>query len=206
MNSKTFLVLALALSPTIAAAQEGSSVPVKDRQGVTFGEVERGVYLGARAGVSFLMNAPYKGPFSPGQQVGVEVGVDLGERLSLAVGVSFAANRADGTYTGKDSTGAASGDYSMVVPSASLKANLVGLNDGQGVKRTYFYLRGGGGYVLFAPKALLPDSDILVFAGPGVEYYTRLRHFSIGLEVTGSYLITAASFGFAVMPNLRYAF
>jgi len=205
MSSK-LLAVALLLSPLMAEAQGGSAASVKDRQGVTFDEVERGVFLGARAGPSFLIQAPYQGPFSPGQQAGVEAGVDLGNLLSVAVGVSFSANRADGTYTGKNASGAASGDYSMIVPSASLKVNLVGLNDGQGVQRTFFYVRGGAGYVLFTPKVLLPDSDILVFAGPGVEYYTRLRHFSIGLEVTGSYLLTAASFGFAVMPSLRYAF
>ena len=44
-------------------------------------------------------------------------------------------------------------------------------------------------------KQLLPDSDILVFAGPGVEYYTRLRHFSVGLEVTGSYLVSLGRSG-----------
>jgi hypothetical protein len=105
-----------------------------------------------------------------------------------------------------NSGGTASGDFSTLVPGAVVRAHLVGFADSQEVKRTFFYVRGGAGYAVFSPKQLLPDSDILVFAGPGVEYYTRLRHFSVGLEVSGNYLINSGSFGFAVTPNLRYAF
>ena len=45
-----------------------------------------------------------------------------------------------------------------------------------------------------------------IFAGPGIEYFTRLRHFSIGLEATGSYLVNTGTIGFSVSPNLRFAF
>ena len=48
--------------------------------------------------------------------------------------------------------------------------------------------------------------SVLVFGGPGIEYYTRLRHFSFGVEITGSYLVNSGAFGFAITPTLRYAF
>jgi hypothetical protein len=135
----------------------------------------------------------------------VEVGVDIGERLSVGAFIMGATNRAGSEYEG-NSGGAASGDFSMLVPGALARFNLVGFADAQDVQRTWIYLRGGAGYAIFSPKLLLPDPDILVFAGPGVEYYTRLRHFSVGVEVTGSFLVQSQSFGFAVTPNLRYAF
>ncbi len=83
--------------------------------------------------------------------------------------------------------------------------SLAGIADANDVRRTWFYLRGGVGYAKFYPKALLP-ADAFAFAGPGIEYYTRFRHFSVGLEVTGSYLVNSKTFGFALAPNLRYAF
>jgi len=68
-----------------------------------------------------------------------------------------------------------------------------------------FYARGGVGYAKFYPTELL-SPDALLFAGPGIEYFTRIRHFSVGFEVTGSYLVKSKTFGFALAPNLRYAF
>jgi hypothetical protein len=176
---------------------------------VTFNEIERGLYFALQGGPFFFVNPPATEgtprPFSPGQSAQVEVGLDLGERLSIGAFVLGATNSAGSEYEGKSGK-TASGAFSTLVPGATLRAHLVGFADSQDVKRTFIYARAGAGLALFRPKLLLPDSDILVFAGPGVEYYTRLRHFSVGLEVTGSYLVSSGSIGFAVSPNLRYAF
>ncbi len=197
--------------PALARAQNAPAAgsAVGDRPAETFNEIERGLYFSVQGGPFFIVNPPAEDPdprpFSPGQSAHVEVGYDLGDRLSVGLFVMGAVNRAGSEYIGK-SGGAASGDFSTLVPGATLRAHLVGFADSQGVKRTFIYARAGAGLAMFSPKLLLPDSDILVFAGPGVEYYTRLRHFSVGLEVTGSYLVTSGSIGFAVSPNLRYAF
>jgi len=199
------VVICAALAfPALAHAQAAGDKPADNYQ-----EIERGLYFSVLGGPSFIVNPPADTssprPFAAGQMASVEVGVDLGERLSLGLFVMGASNRAGSEYTGY-SNGAASGDFSTLVPGAVARAHLVGFADAQEVKRTWFYARGGVGYALFSPKQLLPDPDILVFLGPGVEYYTRLRHFSIGVEVTGSFLVKSQSFGFALTPNLRYAF
>lgn len=196
--------------PALARAQNTPAAKnVGDRPAETFNEIERGLYFAVQGGPFFILNPPADDPsprpFSPGQAAHVEVGLDIGDRLSVGLFVLGATNRAGSEYIGK-SGGAASGDFSTLVPGATLRAHLVGFADSQEVKRTFIYARAGAGLALFSPKLLLPDSDILVFAGPGVEYYTRLRHFSVGLEVTGSYLVSSGSIGFAVSPNLRYAF
>ena len=67
-------------------------------------------------------------------------------------------------------------------------------------------LKAGAGYVLFQPSSLLNYSDIFLFGAGGLDYFTHLRHFSVGLEVDVSYLVTSSSLGFAVLPNVRYAF
>lgn len=198
-----FIVCAALAFPALAHAQAAG-----DRPAETFQEIERGLYFSVLGGPYFVVNPPSAQgprPFSPGQMAQVEVGVDIGDRLSLGVFVMGASNRAGSEYVG-NSGGAASGDFSMLVPGALARFNLLGFADAQEVQRTWLYLRGGAGYAMFSPKLLLPDPDILVFAGPGVEYYTRLRHFSVGIEVTGSFLVQSQSFGFAVTPNLRYAF
>ncbi len=201
---RPFVVCAALALPALAHAQAAG-----DRPAETFEEIERGIYFSVLGGPFFIVNPPAPTgsprPFSPGQMAQVELGVDLGERLSLGVFVMGASNRAGSEYVG-NSGGAASGDFSMLVPGAVARFHLVGLADAQDVQRTWIYLRGGAGYALFRPQQLLPDPDILVFAGPGLEYYTRLRHFSVGIEVTGSFFVKSQSFGFAVTPNLRYAF
>ncbi len=203
------LLCALAV-PALARAQQSSSASnaVRDRPADTFDEIERGLYFSVQGGPFFLVNPPASQgprPFSPGQMALVEMGLDIGERLSVGLFAMGAANRAGSDYIG-NSGGAASGDFSTLVPGATLRVNLAGFADSQGVKRTFIYARAGAGFALFSPKLLLPDTDILVFAGPGVEYYTRLRHFSVGIEVTNSFLVNSGSIGFAVTPNLRYAF
>lgn len=194
--------VALAL-PSLANAQAAGDKPVE-----TYQEIEHGVYFSVFGGPFFLVNPPSTSgqrPFSPGQMAQVEIGADLGERLSLGVFLMGASNRVGSEYVG-NSGGSASGDFSSLIPGAAVRLHLVGFADAQDVQRTWFYVRGGVGYALFSPKQLLPDPDILVFAGPGVEYYTRLRHFSVGVEVMASIFVKSQSFGFAVMPNLRYAF
>jgi hypothetical protein len=194
--------------PVVASAQQPTTAN-GDRPAVTFDEIERGLYFAVMGGPLFLTNPPAPEgtprPFSSGPMAQVEVGMDLGERLSVGLFVMGSSVRTSAEYVG-NSGGAVSGDFSSLVPGLALRARLLGLADSQEVKRTWFYLRAGGGLAMFSPKRLLPDSDILVFAGPGVEYYTRLRHFSVGLEVTGNYLVSGGSFGFAVAPNIRYAF
>lgn len=196
-------VLLVAIAPLAAFGQAPGDKPAE-----TFREVERGIFLGASAGPFFIFNPPATDPaqrkLSPGQNGTLEVGIDLGELASLSVFAMVTANRADSSYTGT-SGGSYSGDFSSLVPGASVRVNLLGLADANQTRRTFFYLRGGAGYAIFSPSKLL-GPDLLVFAGPGVEYYTRLRHFSIGVEVTGTVLVGSLAFGVAVTPSLRYAF
>ena len=210
IRSCTLLCLGTLLLSGAARAQESAAAAPSQENAEVINEVERGFFLGAGAGPFFLVNPPAapggKRPFSPGQMAQVELGVDIGSILSISAFVTGTANRAGSDYVGVSGTGAASGDFASVVPGLAARVNLVGFEDAYETKRTWIYVRAGAGMALFSPRQLLPAPDILVFGGPGVEYYTRLRHFSIGVELTGSYLINSSSFGFAVTPNLRYAF
>jgi hypothetical protein len=208
MSRVAIALSVLLLVPSLASAQRA---PARDKQGVTFDEVEHGFFLGVQGGVSLMNEAPAPAgasrPKAWGQLALVEVGYELLDRISIALFVMGTTHHPESAYTGF-SDNVASGDFTTLVPGATARVSLVGLADSQGVERTFFYVRGGVGLATFFPKALVPDSYMYAFAGPGVEYFTRLRHFSIGLEVTGSTLLgsTATTVGVAVTPNLRYAF
>jgi len=202
--------VALLSAAGIATAQETpAAAPARDKAAVTFEEVERGIYMGAAAGPFFLLNPPASSgprPFSSGQMATVEVGIDFGDRLSVGGFFTGTANREGADYIGY-SGGTASGDFGMLIPGGTARLNLFGLADSQGTTRTYLYVRAGAGYVFYHPAELLKDNhDLLAFGGVGVEYYTRLRHFSIGLEAMGAFLVPSGTIGFGITPSLRYAF
>jgi|GEM_PF-271005 len=218
------LLLIVAIAPSFAL---GQTKEVKDKPQTTFNEIERGFYIGINAGFWSLINPPAnvsfttgggltndkasKQYFSGGQTAQVELGFDFHERVSAAIFIQATSNRMGSDYTGKSQdpiTGVskASGDFSTVIPGALVRIGIYGFQDSQEVKRTWIYVRLGAGYVLYQPRALLPISDVLIFAGPGVEYFTRLRHFSIGLEANFVLMALTQSFGFTVTPMIRYAF
>jgi len=173
-------------------------------------EIERGIYLKLQGGVWYLLETPAhnkgEGEKSFGQSLQIEFGYDLGERVSLGVMLLGTFNPASSAYHGQSVNNEASGGFSSLTPGLSVKVGLVGFEDAQSVKRTWIYARAAVGASFFFPKVLLPKMDYLANVGIGVEYYTRLRHFSIGLEASGVGLLRAGTFGFAITPSLRYAF
>jgi len=205
----TLLLMAVCSLPATTWAQTEAAPPVKDRKAVTFNEIERGFHFGLAAGAWFTFNPPTVDPrprpFSAGQELRLEMGVDIGSHVSVALFGMLTSNRMPAEYIGF-SNGAASGDFTTLTPGALVKLSLLGIKDGQDVKRVWLYLRAGAGYSFFYPRALLPENDVLVFAGPGVEYFTRLRHFSIGLEAVFNMMVIQKTIGFAVTPTVRYAF
>ena len=50
------------------------------------------------------------------------------------------------------------------------------------------------------------NNDVLAQGGVGLEYFTRLRHFSLGVMVDGLYFTDAKASGLSVVPTLRYTF
>ena len=102
--------------------------------------------------------------------------------------------------TGADPAFSAGGD---------LRVALLGSRDANHVERLFVYLHGRAGYLLSYPRGLFGTSDGRdgYFAGgPGVEYFTRLRHFSVGLAADVAYLPRAKVAGLAITPTVRYTF
>ena len=203
--------------PALARAQSTSvaAAPLLEKE-APIDEVERGFYLGADVGLSFLSGLPARAstpsPSSAGMMLRLEAGFDIGRYLTVSLFGAFAAYSAGSDYVGF-SEGQASGAFTQLIPGVALRFNALGFADGQGVQRTWLYVKAGAGWAFFQPSALFTltpatssYSALYAFAGVGVQYYTHLRHFSIGLEVDASFLGKSNEWGFQVTPNIRYAF
>ncbi len=209
----TRLCLAVAVVFTsLSAWSQESAVSAERRDAPTYTEIERGFYFGADMGFWATINPPASEAnkanryFSPGQAAQVEMGFDFGERVSAAIFFLGASNRMGSDYSGYNDGRTASGDYSSIAPGVSARVRLVGFKDSQDIRRTWISLRLQGAPVFYFPAGLQLPLDVMVAGGLGVEYFTRLRHFSIGLEANFNFMVLTQSFGFSVLPSVRYTF
>lgn len=202
------LLLAVAAWPGSARAAEGTPA-LEDKKGTAINEIERGFYFEARGGFWGTINPPASGGskqyFASGQAIELDMGFDIGERVSPSLFFLASASRMGSDYTGL-SGGQASGDYGAYIPGVGVKVRIVGLDDSQDVKRTWIYARVAGGVVLYNPSILINKLDVLISAGPGIEYFTKLRHFSIGIEANFNFMALTQSVGFSVLPTVKYSF
>jgi len=197
----------LAAAAATAAAQEAAPAMPEDPRAPRYREIERGLFVAAEVGWLGLLKtttaepdrypaAGKDGGFAHGLAVGLQLGADVGDRLALSL-VLFGAN---------PSASVGYGAFSLVGAGGDVRAALVGVRDSQRVERLQLFVHVRGAYFATDPRGLFGRTDVLLAAGPGLEYATRLRHFSLGLGVDGVYAVKAKSPGITVLPTLRYTF
>ena len=204
-----------ALFPGGALAQEAAPQLEENPRAPRFREVERGVFVSVEAGflgvtktpVANRAEHPYacvgvpatstcSGGFGSGLALSVDVGYDFTSRISAALLFYQAFESASQSY----------GSFQLTAAGAEVRWAFVGTRDANGVERFYAYLRGRGAYVWTWPTGLFGTTDFFAAAGAGIDYYTRLRHFSVGLAVDGLYFFQAQVPAFDVLATLRYTF
>ncbi len=204
---KRSLALVALLVPALALGQDAAPKLEEDPRAAKFRDVERGFFVGFEAGYLGFFKTPTAdqerfplagadGGAAGGILVGALVGADLGKRLSLAAYFQGGNARARTDY----------GAFSLFAGGLDVKVALFGRKDVNDWERLYVYVHGRGGYAKTYPAGLFGTTDTLVAGGPGVEYYTRLRHFSIGLGADVVYALKAKATGFALYPTVRYTF
>lgn len=190
-----------------ARAQEAAPLLPEDPRAPRFREIERGAFAGLEAGWAGLFKTPTADPakypsagsdggFASGLHLAIAVGAELTDRLALSLVLLGVNQQASISY----------GSFSLIGAGADARLALFRWPDSQGVERLHLYVHGRGAFVASDPRGLFGTTDVVIAAGPGVEYYTKLRHFSVGLLVDGLFAVKAAAPGIAIVPSLRYTF
>ena len=220
------LCVALAL-PATAAAQGRDEAADDARRSQQVREVVRGFYLKANAG-SLIFIGPRGGGgiLEPGTSIALTLGQDFidKEKSSAAWEVMFHQSLNNGlnyqTQPGNIPTNLyIQGDVHTFTGALALEYSAyvsrrlgIGARAGGGVSYSPLlmdreeYLAAvvndqWGGIQSTAHDTPLP----LVFAGPTVEYYTKLSHFSIGLDASFAFYI-GLDFGIDATGYLKYTF
>jgi hypothetical protein len=197
----------VAVLPIAAAAQEAAPPMPEDPRAPRFHDVERGFFTGFEAGYLSLFKTPTadrsKFPFagagggrSDGFLVGATIGYDVTSRFALSAFALGGNSRASISY----------GAFSVYAFGGDMRVSLLAARDANQVERLFFYLHGRGGLLVTRPDGLFGSNDVYLAGGPGVEYFTHLRHFSVGLAADVAYVTKAKTAGLALTPTVRYTF
>jgi hypothetical protein len=201
------LALALLLAPALALAQDSAPQLQEDPRVAKFRDVERGFFVGFEAGYQGFFDTPTadkekyplagdSGGSAGGLVVGVTVGVDLGPLLSLSVYGQGTSQKAGANY----------GAFDLLSLGGDVRFAVKSWRDRNDWQRLFLYVHARGGWANSTPEGLFGTSDVVVAGGPGIEYFTKLRHFSIGAAADAVYATKAGAAGFAIYPTVRYTF
>jgi hypothetical protein len=206
---KRIVALALALGlPALALGQDAAPQLQEDPRVKRYQDVERGFFVGFEVGYLGFSKTPTADPekfplagedggrASGLPMVGLVVGTDIGKRLSVALFLQ------GGNLSASDNYGA----FDLYAGGVDLKLALLGHKDRNDWERFYVYVHARGGVARTYPEGLFGTDEVIAAGGPGIEYYTQLRHFSIALGADAVYAANASALGYAVYPTLRYTF
>jgi hypothetical protein len=197
----------MAAAPGLARAQDAAPPLEENPRAAHFNDVERGWFIGFEAGYLGLLETPTAEPArhpyagssggnAGGLHIGVQLGRDLSSKLSVALVGEGGNERARVSY----------GAFSIYSAGLDVRYAYYSRRDRNDWERFFLYVHGRGGYAVTYPKGLFGTNDIVVHLGPGIEYFTRLRHFSVGASLDYVRAIKAKANGFAIYPTVRYTF
>jgi hypothetical protein len=201
------LALVLLAVPALALAQDAAPQLQEDPRVPKFRDVERGFFVGFEVGYLGLNDTPThdkrkyplagnSGGSAGGMLVAALVGYDVTPYLSIAAVGEGGNEKASANY----------GAFSLVGAGLDVRLAVKAWHDRNDWERLFVYAHGRGTYAWSFPEGLFGSSEFLVGGGPGFEYFTKLRHFSVGAAVDVVYATKAGAAGYAIYPTLRYTF
>lgn len=192
------------LSSNAEAPREGEEVR-GDTKVVDIDEVERGLFVAVDYGVAYYL--PGVGDVNlnptalePATRMGVRVGYDV--LNNIAVDAFVLGTFQTGVINLDDVRGGkTTGDIAQITPGLGVRFAFIT------TERVFAFARVGVGYALWFPEELTGSfGSIHTDASLGVEYYTKLRHVSVGVEADFQALLLPNAFGVHVYPTLKYTF
>ncbi|MFT4622083.1 MAG: hypothetical protein ACI9KE_004117 [Polyangiales bacterium] len=197
----------------------------KDFENVIVREVERGTFMKAGMGTQQYI-AAFSGILRPVIGLNLAVGSDVVDNENLSVAVEFDVSQSLQNGPKFDVLGSLPDTNKIQGDIHTFATVVLGEVSFYPTKRFGIGVRAGGG-VMFVPKLMDADAysqqvvletwglaegpsihegpQPMVAGGPTIEYYTKLSHFSLGLDVDVYYVI---NFDLAVAPNgyVKYTF
>ena len=207
-TTRRLALLAAALLPSAAAlAQDAAPTLQEDPRAARYRDVERGFWVGFEAGYLGLFDTPVADPArypsagtsggaAGGLLVGIDAGMEFGPRLAVSLFALGGSQEASSSY----------GAFDVFAGGADVRFAFLGLRDRNGDSRFLVYAHARAGYSVSTPEGLFGTNDFFLAGGPGIEYFTRLRHFSIGIAADYVRFVDAGADGFALYPTVRYSF
>jgi hypothetical protein len=194
------------LTSNAEAPREGEEVK-GDTKVVDIDEVERGVFVSVDAGPAYFLPLGGEGFVSlnptgvvPATRFGLRVGYDILNNVAVD---AFVLGTFQSGVLNLDDVRAnkVTGDLAHVAPGVGVRFAFVT------TERIFAYGRIGAGYALWLPSALAGASgSIHTDAALGIEYYTKLRHVSVGVEADVQALLLPMAVGVHVYPTFKYTF
>jgi hypothetical protein len=196
--------------PSVRSLGQESPQVTAEQAPAQLNPVEHGVYAGTSIGALF-MHVPGTGA---GLATGALVGVTLGYDFSPLIGLDFfgcgLSMSTPSDYQGLGTNPTASGDLTALFPGVELVLRLPLSKDRDDVDRLFFNVAAGGGALILNPTGLVGTRGVLAAgkANASLEYFTHLRHFSIGLALDGlvAFPTGGTLIGGALSPFARYSF
>lgn len=192
-------LLATLAGPSAAFAAEATP-EVREQEPIR--KVERGVFAVLEGGPSYLVASDAAADYGFGLGLSVHLGYDILPVLNLSVGAS--ALLAQGTLPPVDGAGAQVDDRLYLTP--SLRAQFAVFT----TERHFVWVRAEAGLgILGAGSGEGAEASFGPALGGAVgwEYFTVLRHFSLGLQAgVTAYLDPDTALAIAVHPTLKYTF
>lgn len=178
-----------------------------DTKVVDIDEVERGVFVSVDYGVAYYIPTPGAGFLDinptgtvPGTRFGIRVGYDILNNVAVDAFV-LGAFQTGNINLADVREGKTTGDIAHIAPGIGARFAFITTD------RVFAFARVGAGYALWFPAELSGTvGSIHTDASLGIEYYTKLRHVSVGVEADFQALLLPMTFGVHVYPTLKYTF
>lgn len=162
--------------------------------------VERGFFLETDVGANFIVNEVGGRRFGLGFLTGFYLGYDIAPFLSVLLGAN-----AVSAPSAPDSPQGLPADIFYISPQGALQVAIITS------ERNFLWVRGGGGLALALPDSVngvaYGEPGPMFSGAVGFERYTKLRHFSIGVQAGVTvFLKPEVAVGITVAPLLKYTF
>lgn len=155
--------------------------------------VHRGFYMGFNTGLGILAKREADVRYYPGADVGITMGYDFGELVSVQALLFF---NAYGNFKGEE-------ERDLAVMGARLALLFTPWH----TERSYLQAGLGGG-IAYTDDGFDSQFDQRIAANilVGYEYYTDLRHFSVGVDLDCQLLLNPFNANIQLLPHVRYTF